>query len=352
MEQTFPEKPAAIGQADIRPATTSSHDYDYAPSSRTLPPNTATQTPNPALLYESSGDGKDLVALPVIADDSHTTASATPGPSQEPVLRYEYGAGDNYPGAGIPALISPTEAVSTTAVYTPAQPTGNGPTLKYEYAEAENQRPGIYLSTVITKIYRPQPTQPPPVLEYEYVGAENPVANPFTSTTGTTTIHTATTTPPPGAWGVLSTATSFVTSYPATPTPTTLTTHGQQPEHRKPPALLYENVGRGVADTGVTLVPTGGSSLHVSGQHEKRRAQGSPEEIHPLLLREGYCQWCPFGSAQLGRHYQLGCGSPWKGERYFIESVVLTDIRYGEIFERGFVRADDVAIAHNPGDHG
>ncbi|PWW73436.1 hypothetical protein C7212DRAFT_347585 [Tuber magnatum] len=98
-----PEKPAAIGQADIMPATSSSCDYTYTP-----PPNTVIQAPNTALLYESSGDGKDPVA-PVVADDSRTHQRnpralpgtphpATPGSANQPGLLYEY-AGNGDPGA-------------------------------------------------------------------------------------------------------------------------------------------------------------------------------------------------------------------------------------------------------------
>lgn len=256
------EKPAAIGPADSKSTTTT-----FNPPSNTQPLSTVIQTPNPALLYESSGDGKDPVALPVIAD-SRTTTSATSGSSHGPSLKYEYGPGDNYPGAGIPAPILPTETGSTDTAHTSAQPTGGGPALKYEFAGAENQQSSAYISTVTTTMYQPQPTQPPPALKYEYAGAENPVANPPISTT--TITHTLITPPAPSGTGqpgllyelagngdpspvdVQSTTTSFATSYTTTtPTSATPIPQGQQLP-TKPLALRHENEGQGATDTRVT----------------------------------------------------------------------------------------------------
>jgi len=217
---SIPEKPAAIGPADT-----------YTP-----PSNTGTQSRNPGLLYESSGDGKDPVALPVIADVSHTTTSATTGSSNGPALKYEYGPGDNYPGAGIPAPILPTETGSTAAVLTSTQSTGGGPALKYEYAGAENERSSAHISTVTTTVYQPQPTPPPPALKYEYTGAENPAASPPTSTT--TITHTLIT----------------------------------------PPA------------------PTEGPPSHLPSQHRKRHEEGSPEEKGPLLTHEAAADPVPSDS--------------------------------------------------------
>jgi len=294
------EKPAAIGPADSKSITAT-----YTPPSNTPPPNTVIQAPNPALLYESSGDGKDPVALPVIAD-SRTTTSATTGSSHGPSLKYEYGPGDNYPGAGIPAPILPTETGSTNTVHTSAQPTGGGPALKYEFAGAENQQSSAHISTVTTTVYQPQPTQPPPVLKYEYAGAENLVATPPISTT--TVTHTLITPPAaggagqpsllyehagnggdPSPVGVQSTTTSFVTSYTTTttttPTSTTPIPQGQQ-QPTKPLALRHKNEGQGATDTRATPAPTGGPSSHLSSQYEKRHEQGSLEEKVPLLTHE------------------------------------------------------------------
>ena len=267
------EKPAAIGPADSKSTTTT-----LAPPSNIPPPSTVVQTPNPALLYESSGDGRDPVALPVIAD-SRTTTSATTGSSHGPSLKYEYGPGDSYPGAGIPAPILPTETGSTDTVHTSAQPTGGGPALKYEFAGAENQQSSAFISTVTTTVYQPQPTQPPPVLKYEYAGAENLVANP---PIGTTTItHTLITPPAPSGTGqpgllyelagngdpspvdVQSTTTSFVTSYTTTtlPTSTTPIPQGQQ-QPTKPLGLRHENEGQGATDTDI---------IDADGTHPRRK---------------------------------------------------------------------------------
>ncbi|PUU80459.1 hypothetical protein B9Z19DRAFT_1063436 [Tuber borchii] len=344
------EKPAAIGPADSKSTTTT-----YTPLSNTLPPNTVIQTTNPALLYESSGDGKDPVALPVIAD-SRTTTSATTGSSQGPSLKYEYGPGDNYPGAGVPAPILPTQTGPTDTVHTSAQPTGGGPALKYEFAGAENQQSSAYISTVTTTVYQPQPTQPPPVLKYEYVGAENLVANPPISTT--TITHTLTTTPAPGGAGqpgllyelagngdpspvdVQSTTTSFVTSYTTTtpPTSTTPIPQGQQ-QPTKPLALRHGNEGQGVTDTRVTPSPTGGPSSHLSSQHEKRHEQGSPEEKVPSLMHEA------------------AAADPVSSAPPNPVDIIDTDGTHprrkrNEVHRRGFVGVDGVASAHSPADHG
>jgi len=302
-----PEKPAAIGPADSGSTATSSSDFTRTPPSKNPPPNTGTQSRNPGLLYESSGDGKDPVALPVIADVSRTTSSATRGSSHGPELRYEYGPGDDYPGAGIPAPILPTET----------WPTGGGPALKSEYAGAENQQPNahiltvtttvfqqqptlpprrskVHISTVTTTVYQPQPTLSPLALKHEHAGAQNLVASPPTSTT--TVTKTLFTTPVPsrtGQPGLLyeyannadPSLTDVQSTTTTTPTSATPTLQGKQPPP-KPLTLRHENAGQGATDTGDTPTPTEGPSSHLPGQYGKRQEQGSSEKKAPWPMHE------------------------------------------------------------------